>query len=264
MAETIIYDEMDVGAIGMVYVGPYSESESYEYGNVVTTEDSSYCSAQDGNVGHALTDTEWWIPMALGTSATAAAKKATEATTDAATATSEAKTATSQATKAAGKAQQAVKSVETALQNLSTQAQECTDAAASAEAVTQTATEKIYVMDALIKSYSIEAQAAPIRMEVDYPETISVKNKVAQRIVAQLYPTYVMQNVLYQREEGTSLRVNPSGELSVKGEGATTFYIIPPQHTALWQEVTITVRPPRIRLTGSGKIRLNGGRMRIV
>jgi hypothetical protein len=202
--------------------------------------------------------------MALGTSATAAAKKATDATTDAATATSEAKTATSQATKAAGKAQQAVKSVETALQNLSTQAQECTDAAASAEAVTQTATEKIYVMDALIKSYSIEAQAAPIRMEVDYPETISVKNKVAQRIVAQLYPTYVMQNVLYQREEGTSLRVNPSGELTVKGEGATTFYLIPPQHTALWQEVTITVRPPRIRLTGSGKIRLNGGRMRIV
>jgi hypothetical protein len=264
MAEEIINDEMDLGACALTDEGAYDSSKKYSYGNAVTTEDSSYWSIQDDNQGHPVTDRDWWAPLALGTSATAAAKKATDATTDAATATSEAKTATSQATKAAGKAQQAVKSVETALQNLSTQAQECTDAAASAEAVTQTATEKIYVMDALIKNYSIEAQEAPIRMEVDYPETISVKNKVAQRIVAQLYPTYVMQNVLYQREEGTSLRVNPSGELIVKGEGATTFYIIPPQHTALWQEVTITVRPPRIRLTGSGKIRLNGGRMRIV
>jgi hypothetical protein len=87
---------------------------------------------------------------------------------------------------------------------------------------------------------------------------------VARRIVVALYPSYILQNVLFQRAEGDSLRADPSGVLTLNGEGETTFYIIPTQNTPLWQEVTVKVRPPRMRLTSTGKIRRNGSRIRIV
>jgi len=86
---------------------------------------------------------------------------------------------------------------------------------------------------------------------------------VVQRIGFQLYPTYVMQNVLFQRVSGESVMANPSGVLSVNGTGTTKFYVIPPQNTEVWKEVDVTVRQPLIRLTSSGKMRL-GSKIRIV
>ena len=113
------------------------------------------------------------------------------------------------------------------------------------------------------QSISAESNAAPVRLEVSVPESISTKNKVVQRIGIQLYPTYVMQNVLFQRVSGESVTANPSGILSVKGTGTTKFYVIPPQNTEVWKEVDVTVRQPLIRLTSSGKMRLSN-KVRIV
>lgn len=148
-------------------------------------------------------------------------------------------------------------------QNLSTLKSETQNAGASASAAAQTAGEKIVELEALMKAISGESAAAPAILEVSAPATISTKNKKVQRIDARLLPSYVMQNLLYQREEGSSLKVNPSGNLAVTGTGTTTVYVIPPGNTELWKEVRITVRPPRMRLASSGKIR-RSTRMRIV
>ena len=87
---------------------------------------------------------------------------------------------------------------------------------------------------------------------------------MAQRIEARLIPSYLPQSVLYQRVEGDSLLADPSGNLTVKGEGTTKFWVIPTANTPLWQEVAITVRQPRLRLSASGKLRKVGSSLRIV
>ena len=101
-------------------------------------------------------------------------------------------------------------------------------------------------------------------MFLDYLPEISLRNKVAQRIVANLIPSYLPQSVLYQRVDGDSLQVDPSGNLTVKGEGTTKFWIIPTANTPLWKEVSITVRQPRLRLSASGNLRKVGASLRIV
>ena len=148
--------------------------------------------------------------------------------------------------------------------NLSALKNACQDVTTRCESTNQTAEEKVVEMDTLMKNFSGESQASPVRMVVAVPSVISTANKVAQKIGVQLYPGYVMKNVLYRKEEGDSLRVDPSGNLKVSGTGTSCFFVIPTQNTELWQEVKITVRTPLIRLTGSGKIRLNGGKMRLV
>ena len=171
--------------------------------------------------------------------------------------------ATANANSAANNANVAATAANQSATNLSTIKAECQDATSRCNSTNATAEEKIVAMDAVLKSISAESQAAPVRLEVSVPESISTKNKVVQRIGFKLYPTYVMQNVLFQRVSGESVTANPSGILSVKGTGTTKFYVIPPQNTEVWKEVDVTVRQPLIRLTSSGKMRL-GSKIRIV
>lgn len=171
--------------------------------------------------------------------------------------------ATANANSAANNANVAATAANQSATNLSTIKAECQDATSRCNSTNATAEEKIVAMDAVLKSISAESQAAPVRLEVSVPESISTKNKVVQRIGFKLYPTYVMQNVLFQRVSGESVTANPSGILSVKGTGTTKFYVIPPQNTEVWKEVDVTVRQPLVRLTSSGKMRL-GSKIRIV
>ena len=171
--------------------------------------------------------------------------------------------ATANANSAANNANVAATAANQSATNLSTIKAECQDATSRCNSTNATAEEKIVAMDAVLKSISAESQAAPVRLEISVPESISTKNKVVQRIGFKLYPTYVMQNVLFQRVSGESVMANPSGILSVKGTGTTKFYVIPPQNTEVWKEVDVTVRQPLIRLTSSGKMRL-GSKIRIV
>lgn len=171
--------------------------------------------------------------------------------------------ATSNANSAANNANIAATAANQSATNLSAIKSECQDATSRCNSTNATAEEKIVAMDAVLKSISAESQAAPVKLEVSVPESISTKNKVVQRIGFQLYPTYVMQNVLFQRVSGESVMANPSGVLSVNGTGTTKFYVIPPQNTEAWREVDVTVRQPLIRLTSSGVMRL-GSKIRIV
>ena len=64
-------------------------------------------------------------------------------------------------------------------------------------------------------------------MNLTYLPEISLRNKVAQRIAVQILPSYLPQSVLFQHVDGDSLLVDPSGNLTVKGEGTTKFWVIP-------------------------------------
>ena len=164
----------------------------------------------------------------------------------------------------AGRAAQAAENANAEAQNLNGLKTDCLNATGAAQSAAQNAGEKMTEIDALVKTINGESSAAPVRMTVSVLETISTKNKEQQHVKVQLYPTYVMQNVLYQKVSGSSVMINPSGVILVTGTGESVFWIIPPQNTELWQQVNVNVRGPRIRLSRSGKMRLNSGRIRIV
>ena len=185
------------------------------------------------------------------------------ATSECRSATQKCIEATTNANSAANNANIAATAANQSATNLNAIKSECQDATSRCNSTNATAEEKIVAMDAVLKSISAESNAAPVRLEVSVPESISTKNKVVQRIGIQLYPTYVMQNVLFQRVSGESVTANPSGILSVLGTGTTKFYVIPPQNTEVWKEVDVTVRQPLVRLTSSGKMRLSN-KVRIV
>ena len=46
--------------IGLTPKGAYSSSTTYDYLDYVTNADGTYTSKQANNVGHALTETDWW------------------------------------------------------------------------------------------------------------------------------------------------------------------------------------------------------------
>lgn len=225
-----------------------SEGETitgYDANDIVHTSKGVFASLVDGNTSEPSdTSTNWrlWLdktPTAKAQSAADDANKAASlANTAAATATAEAAEAKKQATAAQEKSQQAE------------------EAATRADA-------KIAQMDSLAGQIAT-GFIAPSRMKLSYQAEISIRNKQKQKIEASVLPAYLPQSVLYQRVEGDSVMSDPSGNLTVKGEGKTKFWVIPTANTPLWQEVTITVRQPYMRLSATGKIRKNGNKIRIV
>lgn len=149
-------------------------------------------------------------------------------------------------------------------QKVSTAISQAETAATNADTAAQKAYDKIEEMNHFALDIATGA-IAPSRMNIEVLHDISTHNSVAQKIAVNLLPSYLPQSVLFQRAEGSSLVADPSGNLYVKGEGTTKFWVIPTANTPLWQEVSITVRQPRMRLSASGKLRLSAnGKIRIV
>lgn len=122
------------------------------------------------------------------------------------------------------------------------------------------AVNKVNELETRIKDITANGIGMPTKMELDYLDDISTTNKVAQKIKVKLYPTDFPQNYIFQVKEGTSLSVDPSGNLTVKGTGKTVFWVIPTNNTHLWQEAAITVRKP-VLLKGNGKLIKANGRL---
>lgn len=249
--------DVRLGKVAFVDKGAYSATTTYNTFDFVVTEDSCYLCIKNGNIGHALTDTSWWKCIANGKQATEAAKKALLEATRASNAADNLIGAATTAEQAATRA------------NVSANDADIAKAAAEqatirADTISGEASKKIVEMDALSKAVAGYINAAPVRMLVSVPVSISTKNKLRQKINITLFPSYCLKNALYQRISGSSVDADPSGNLTVLGTGKSTFYVIPTQNTELWQKVDVTIRTPLIRLTGNGKIRLNGGKIRIV
>ena len=217
----------------------------YDEGDIVHTSTGVYASLEDGNTTTPSdTNTKWrrWLDK---------------------TPTIKAQSAADDANKAANLAQSAANAAQEQATAAASQAAQAETKATEADAAAKRADAKIAQMDGLAGQIAT-GFIAPSRMNLTYLPEISLRNKVAQRITAQLIPSYLPQSVLFQRAEGDSLVADPSGNLIVKGEGTTKFWVIPTANTPLWQEVSITIHQPRLRLSASGKLRKVGSSLRII
>lgn len=185
--------------------------------------------------------------------ATEAAKKATESANGAA----------SNATNAATKASSAADTANKEAISVNAAKSEALAAAARASSTATTAEAEIEKMKQLQESISGAASLAPTRMELTYTKRITQRNPYVQRIVAKMFPTYSLQNVLFLGDD-VAVSVDPAGVVTPLKIGTSRIHVIPTQATHLYKTINVTVQAPSVRLTGGGKIRIDSkGRIRL-
>lgn len=185
--------------------------------------------------------------------ATEAAKKATDAANGAA----------SNATNAATKASSAADTANKEASSVNAAKSEALAAAARASSTVTTAEAEIEKMKQLQESISGAASLAPTRMELTYTKRITQRNPYVQRIVAKMFPSYSLQNVLFLGDD-VAVSVDPAGVVTPLKNGTSRIHVIPTQATHLYKTINVTVQAPSVRLTGGGKIRIDSkGRIRL-
>ena len=185
--------------------------------------------------------------------ATEAAKKATDA----------ANGAVSNATNAATKASSAADTANKEASSVNAAKSEALAAAARASSTATTAEAEIEKMKQLQESISGAASLAPTRMELTYTKRITQRNPYVQRIVAKMFPSYSLQNVLFLGDD-VAVSVDPAGIVTPLKIGTSRIHVIPTQATHLYKTINVTVQAPSVRLTGGGKIRIDSkGRIRL-
>lgn len=185
--------------------------------------------------------------------ATEAAKKATESANGAA----------SNATNAATKASSAADTANKEASSVNAAKSEALAAAARASSTATTAEAEIEKMKQLQESISGAASLAPTRMELTYTKRITQRNPYVQRIVAKMFPSYSLQNVLFLGDD-VAVSVDPAGVVTPLKIGTSRIHVIPTQATHLYKTINVTVQAPSVRLTGGGKIRIDSkGRIRL-
>lgn len=185
--------------------------------------------------------------------ATEAAKKATDAANGAA----------SNATNAATKASSAADTANKEASSVNAAKSEALAAAARASSTATTAEVEIEKMKQLQESISGAASLAPTRMELTYTKRITQRNPYVQRIVAKMFPSYSLQNVLFLGDD-VAVSVDPAGVVTPLKNGTSRIHVIPTQATHLYKTINVTVQDPSVRLTGGGKIRVDSkGRIRL-
>lgn len=204
------------------------------------------------------------------TAANNAAKSANDAAGEAGTATEAAKKATdaangaaSNATNAATKASSAADTANKEASSVNAAKSEALAAAARASSTATTAEAEIEKMKQLQESISGAASLAPTRMELTYTRRITQRNPYVQRIVAKMFPSYVLQNVLFLGDD-VAVSVDPAGVVTPLKIGTSRIHVIPTQATHLYKTINVEVQAPSVRLTGGGKIRVDSkGRIRL-
>ena len=192
---------------------------------------------------------------AAGTAGAAieATKKATDAANGAA----------SNATNAATKASSAADTANKEASSVNAAKSEALAAAARASSTATTAEAEIEKMKQLQESISGAASLAPTRMELTYTKRITQRNPYVQRIVAKMFPSYSLQNVLFLGDD-VAVSVDPAGVVTPLKIGTSRIHVIPTQATHLYKTINVTVQAPSVRLTGGGKIRIDSkGRIRL-
>ena len=204
------------------------------------------------------------------TAANNAAKSANDAAGAAGTATEAAKKATdaangaaSNATNAATKASSAADTANKEASSVNAAKSEALAAAARASSTATTAEAELEKMKQLQESISGAASLAPTRMELTYTRRITQRNPYVQRIVAKMFPSYSLQNVLFLGDD-VAVSVDPAGVVTPLKIGTSRIHVIPTQATHLYKTINVEVQAPSVRLTGGGKIRVDSkGRIRL-
>jgi hypothetical protein len=171
--------------------------------------------------------------------------------------------AVSGATNAATKASSAADTANKEASSVNAAKSEALAAAARASSTATTAEAEIEKMKQLQESISGAASLAPTRMELTYTKRITQRNPYVQRIVAKMFPSYSLQNVLFLGDD-VAVSVDPAGIVTPLKIGTSRIHVIPTQATHLYKTINVTVQAPSVRLTGGGKIRVDSkGRIRL-
>ena len=178
-------------------------------------------------------------------------------------ATDAANGAASNATNAATKASSAADTANKEASSVNAAKSEALAAAARASSTATTAEAEIEKMKQLQESISGAASLASTRMELTYTKRITQRNPYVQRIVAKMFPSYSLQNVLFLGDD-VAVSVDPAGVVTPLKNGTSRIHVIPTQATHLYKTINVTVQDPSVRLTGGGKIRVDSkGRIRL-
>lgn len=178
-------------------------------------------------------------------------------------ATKAANGAASNATNAATKASSAADTANKEVTSVNAAKSEALAAAARASSTATTAETEIEKMRQLQESISGAASLAPTRMELTYTKRITQRNPYVQRIVAKMFPSYSLQNVLFLGDD-VAVNVDPAGVVTPLKIGTSRIHVIPTQATHLYKTINVEVQAPSVRLTGGGKIRIDSkGRIRL-
>lgn len=192
-----------------------------------------------------------------------------KATTETIAATEECKSATAKNRESASLAYGAAAVANSAATKAQANADSAAAMATSAEGAAQEAKDAVARANvAITEMKEVSAEVAskfngtPARLVINGLEEISTANKIEQYVGAEVRPSYLRQNILYQLVEGTSISVDPSGKIKVNGVGRSKIWVIPTGNTSLWRERVITVRKPVMRIA-NGVLKLGNG-IRIV
>lgn len=178
-------------------------------------------------------------------------------------ATTAANNAAKSANDAATKASSAADTANKEASSVNAAKSEALAAAARASSTATTAEAEIEKMKQLQESISGAASLAPTRMELTYTKRITQRNPYVQRIVAKMFPSYSLQNVLFLGDD-VAVSVDPAGVVTPLKIGTSRIHVIPTQATHLYKTINVTVQAPSVRLTGGGKIRIDSkGRIRL-
>ena len=235
-----------------------------------TTEDA--ISAANAKVDAAVKDSQAKTAAAVN-SANDAATRAGSAAQDAqvaATAYQRAKSEVEQLKTDTAAMEQRVAGVGTTISNAEA-------ATAKAESAAKYADEKAGVADIAAKNADAtvselkqlstdfvgKKMGVPTEMRLEYLKEISLRNDVPQRIKVSLIPSYYPQNFIFQFVEGDGIRVDPGGNIRLIKEGVTSLWVIPLGNTSLWQEISIRVKQPEMRLVDASSFRIVDGVFRI-
>lgn len=238
---------------------------------VATTTDDAI-SAANAKVDAAVKDSQAKTAAAVN-SANDAATRAGSAAQDAqvaATAYQRAKSEVEQLKTDTAAMEQRVAGVGTTISNAEA-------ATAKAESAAKYADEKAGVADIAAKNADAtvselkqlstdfvgKTMGVPTEMRLEYLKEISLRNDVPQRIKVSLIPSYYPQNFIFQFVEGDGIRVDPGGNIRLIKEGVTSLWVIPLGNTSLWQEISIRVKQPEMRLVDASSFRIVDGVFRI-
>ncbi len=229
---------IDLGKVAISPKGAYSSTAIYERLDCVTAGNGTYLSLKDGNTGHAVSESSWWLCLVTGQQAVDAAQAANEAAQNALNKANSAHTAAGNANNqaaAASAAAQAVNAVvaqaESAVEDAQEAAEECRQVIASASQV-----ESLGLI--------------PTAMSVEYPDTITLGNPSDRYIKPIFTPSHVIPNVIYLGDD-KAVSVAPNGRITVNDEGESVVHVVPTNKTALYKTIRIKVKRAGLRLVNA-------------
>ncbi len=244
---------IDLGKVAISPKGAYLAAATYERLDCVTAGNGTYLSLKDGNKGHAVSETAWWLCLVTGQQAVEAAQAATSAAQNALDKANSAHTAAGNANDKAAAASAAAQAANAVIAQAESAVEDAQDAAEQCRQVIASASQ--------VESLGL----IPTAMSVDYPDTITLGNPNDRYIKPVFTPSHVIPNVIYLGDD-KAVSVAPNGRITVNGEGESVVHVVPTNKTSLYKTIRIKVKRAglrlvnartSLRLTASGNLRLN-------